>query len=179
MTNRLSLFLWLFATSCILTIGACLSFVLWKLGWGERMFLAAVICTITGAAALLFAVSRLETGKTNKSNQRIGVLLYTELVLAAAGILFFALWKTGIGEWAMSVSAIFMAFVMFGPPVWFIIQPDLAITTFNALTGNVNAPDDWKTLSSIRRGIVSAGTLLLLVIGILLLVVAIRQLLQA
>lgn len=150
--------------------------MLWKFGIGEWTFLASTICLIAAVAALLFLVSRIENQPTNSSNKRIGVLLYTELILAAVAALFFAFGKMGLGGWTDAVSMLLMSFVVLGPPLWFIIQPELGITAFNGLTGGIDAPDDWKTLSPGRRAVVYLGTLLFLAIGILLLVYAIIRL---
>ena len=176
MANRRPLFLFLFIAFGVLTIASCLFLVLWKLGIGEWAFLAGVVCAIVGTTALLYVLSQIEKPETKAANRRIGFLLSTWLVLMAAGILSLALWKTGAGEWAASASMLFMGIFMFGPPVWFVIQPDLAITTFNVLTGNINASDDWNALSPFRRFIVYAGTLLFLAIGILLLLGAFHRL---
>jgi hypothetical protein len=61
------------------------------------------------------------------------------------------------------------ALFVLAPVFWFIVQPDLAITTFNVLTGSINAPDDWKALHPIRRALVYFGTVLCLAISIIIL----------
>jgi len=141
----------------------------WSLGAGDWTFPASIVAIIIGVAALLVALSRSETQKTSPANRRIGFLLYLWLGFAAVALLFYALSVTGAGEWATLVSMAAMALFVLAPPAWFIIQPDLAITTVNALTGNANAPDDWKALSPLRRALVYLGTLICLVVGILLL----------
>ncbi|MBN2385816.1 MAG: hypothetical protein JXB85_02265 [Anaerolineales bacterium] len=142
---------------------------LWKLGVGEWTFLASIVCIITGIAALLSALARLENKKAKTSDRRIRLLLNLFLAFAAAAALFLGLGKTGVGEWAYLVSMAFSALFVLAPPAWFIIQPDLAITAFNMLTGSANAPDDWKALHPIRRTIVYVGTVICLAVGILLL----------
>jgi hypothetical protein len=154
----------------------CLFFGLWKFGTGEWTFLAGTICLIVAVTALLYFAARIENRAIDNSNRRIGVLVYTELILAGAAALFFALGKASEGVWANSVSMLLMSFVVLGPPVWFIVQPDLGITTFNVLSGSPAAPDDWKALSPIRRAMVYLGTLLFLAIGILMLVFAMSKL---
>lgn len=138
----------------------------WKLGAGDWTLPASIVSIIIGVAALLVGLSRSEAQKTNPANRRIGFLLYLWLGFAAVALLFYALSVTGVGEWATLVS---MALFVLALPVWFMIQPDLALTAVNALTGNVNAPDDWKALSPLRRALVYLGTLICLVVGILLL----------
>lgn len=177
MANR-KLILFLFIAFGVLVIAACLFLGLWKFGIGEWAFLAGVICAIAGTAAFLYAVAQIEGRKTKIENRRISFLLYTWLSFAAATILFFGLWKTGVGEWASTASMVFSAFFVLAPSFWFIIQPDLAITTFNAITWDVNAPNDWERLSPIRRAIVYLGTVMCLAIGIMILIYVFSRLLS-
>lgn len=166
-TNRGILFLIVvfivLAPAGILLCGA------WKLGAGDWTFVASIVSIIIGVAALLVALSRSEAQKTSSADRKIGFLLSLWLGFAAVALLFYALSVTGVGEWATLVSMASMALFVLAPPAWFIIQPDLAITGFNALAGNANAPDDWRALSPIRRAFVYLGTLICLIVGILLL----------
>ncbi len=158
-----------FLISALCIVGAYLFVGLWLVGTGEWTFLAGVICAIIGLTGFLYMLTQLEKREGKLPNRRTSLLVYAWLALAGAGALFFGIWKANVGEWAISVSGLFLALFMFGPPVWFIIQPDLAISTFGLLTGNRTESEDWKTLSASQRFTVYAGTLICLAIGILLL----------
>lgn len=173
-TNRRILFL--IFVFLVLAPAGILLYGAWKLGAGDWTLLASIVSIIIGVAALLVALSRSEVKKANPANRRIGFLLYLWLGFAAVALLFYALSVTGVGEWATLVSMAAMALFVLALPVWFIIQPDLAMTSINALTGNVNAPDDWKALSPLRRALVYLGTLICLAVGILLLLAVFSRL---
>ena len=95
----------------------------------------------------------------------------------AIALLFFGLEKVGVGEWASLVSMLSIALIMLAPVLWLIIQPDLAITMFNFLTGGINAPDDWKSLHPARRALVYFGVTLCLAISIMIFLYAFNRIL--